>query len=164
MSLFHTPTKDSAGAAIQKRAEPTASTRFAKSLVLISRKLARIPGRADLALIASRAGWRTFEGSWDSDNGSPMVAAFEAERVAIVLVGPVPKIDGTPIGELFLRQGFRVVVVTAGGEATADDDPCLWVRYAATLPTGKPPLPDASAARFGSFDPTAIAFALEPAP
>ncbi len=164
MSLFHVLQDDLAEAASQRRVDPTTSTRFAKSLVLISRKLARIPGRADLALLAGRTGWRTFEGSWDSDNGSPIVAAFEAERVAIVLFGAVPKIDGTPIDRLFLRQGFLVIVVADGGEATTEDEPCLWVSGATSFPTEKSPLPEDSAVRFGSFEPAAIASALEPAP
>lgn len=83
--------------------------------------------------------------------------------MAIVLVGALPKIDGTSIDRLFLRQGFRVIAVADGGEATTEDEPCLWVRYVASLPMGKSPLPEDGAVRFDSFDPTTIASTLEPA-
>lgn len=132
------------------------------ALILVSRKLARIPLRADLSLLASRAGWSAYEGSWDSDNGSPVVAALEAGVVGVVIAGEVPAIDGVGLDELLSRQGFHVVVAPAASEPNGAAEPAFWISQSTTFATGKLPRPIECVARLDSFEPVKILQALPP--
>lgn len=118
----------------------------------------------DLSLVASRAGWKLFDGRWDSDNAAPVVAAFGAETVTVALIGPFPSIEGEPLDRLLLRQGFRVVTVDLPNVAAPSSEPAAWVFGVTSFPTGRPPLPDDSASRVSSFDPTAIVRAADACP
>ncbi len=140
----------------------TAAKPLARSLVIISGKAARKPHFGDLWQMASGAGFAVFEGYWDSDNVVPPVKAFEAGEVHVALVGPMPKIDGTPLAELFARQGFRVVAVAIPGvaEVPGGANITAWLSGVSSFETGKAPLAKSSAIHLDAFNPTAILRAL----
>ena len=135
-----------------------------KHLVVIAAKKARFHS-GDLSIVASRSGWKLYEARWDSDNAAPVVAAFEAEKVVVVLVGLSPLVDSQPLERLLLRQGFPVVAIDVSeGLPAATGEPAAWVFGVTSFSTGRAPLPEDSALRLESFDPTAIVRAADSCP